>query len=76
MKCVDVFNEKYLRDPAGVAFCPYRICPIGAHSDHQLGMITGLAIDKGIHIAYGPKRSGIIELRPEMTTFAVPFRGV
>ena len=63
MKCVDVFNEKYLRDPAGVAFCPYRICPIGAHSDHQLGMITGLAIDKGIHIAYGPKRSGIIELR-------------
>ena len=46
-----------------VAFCPYRICPIGAHSDHQLGKITGVAIDKGIHIAYGPKTTGIVELR-------------
>ena len=46
-----------------VAFTPYRICPIGAHSDHQLGKITGFAIDKGIHIAYGPKQNGIIEIQ-------------
>lgn len=62
MECVKVFEERYQRSPEGVAFCPYRICPIGAHSDHQLGKITGLAIDKGIHIAYGPKASGIVEL--------------
>lgn len=35
---------------------------MGAHSDHQYGMITGLAIDKGVHIAYGPKKNGVVEL--------------
>ncbi len=62
MLCEKVFEERYQRGPEDVAFCPYRICPIGAHSDHQLGKITGLAIDKGISIAYGPKQNGIIEL--------------
>ena len=46
-----------------MAFTPYRVCPIGAHSDHQLGRVTGFAIDKGIHIAYGPKENGIIEIQ-------------
>lgn len=62
MKCVEVFQSIYHKDPEDVSFCPYRICPIGAHSDHQLGRITGLAIDKGIHIAYRPKMNGVIEL--------------
>ena len=35
---------------------------MGAHSDHQFGKITGLAIDKGIHIAYGPKMNGVVEM--------------
>ena len=30
--------------------------------DHQLGRITGLAIDKGIHIAYKPKKNGVVEM--------------
>ena len=62
MKCVEKFESIYNREPAGVAFCPYRVCPLGAHSDHQLGKITGLAIDKGIHIAYHPKMNGVVEL--------------
>ena len=62
MKCVEVFQTIYKKDPQNVSFCPYRICPIGAHSDHQLGKITGLAIDKGIHIAYSPKQNGVVEL--------------
>lgn len=57
------FENLYKRPPMAMAFTPYRVCPIGAHSDHQLGKITGLAIDKGIHIAYGPKETGIIEIR-------------
>lgn len=63
MRCEEVFEQQYRKAPYAVAFCPYRICPLGAHSDHQLGKITGLAIDKGIHIAFGPKQNGIIELR-------------
>ncbi|MBQ0149231.1 MAG: galactokinase [Bacteroidales bacterium] len=62
MKCEDKFYEIYHKEPASVAFCPYRICPIGAHVDHNLGKITGLAIDKGIHVAYHPKQNGVIEL--------------
>ena len=62
MKCEERFNEVYGRDPEGISFSPYRICPIGAHSDHNLGKITGLAIDKGIHIAYSPKHNGVIEM--------------
>ena len=63
MDCINRFRDIYGQDPTGISFCPYRICPLGAHSDHQHGKITGLAIDKGIHIAYRPKRSGIVELR-------------
>lgn len=62
MRCVETFQSIYKKEPQDVAFCPYRICPIGAHSDHQLGKITGLAIDKGIHIAYSPKTNGVVEL--------------
>lgn len=62
MKCIEKFYEIYGKDSEAMAFCPYRVCPIGAHSNHQLGKITGLAVDKGIHMAYRPKRSGIVEL--------------
>ena len=51
MKCQEKFHEIYKRESEALAFCPYRVCPIGAHSDANLGKITGLAIDKGIHIA-------------------------
>ena len=44
------------------AFTPYRICPLGAHVDHQKGLITGFAIDKGIHIQYQPTDDGLIEV--------------
>ena len=62
MKCENLFSQLYHRDPVEVAFCPYRVCPIGAHVDHQHGLITGLAIDKGVHFAYGPKKNGVVEL--------------
>lgn len=70
MKCEERFNQIYGREAEGMAFCPYRICPIGAHSDHNLGKITGLAIDKGIHIAYAPKHNGVVE----MTSLQFPKR--
>jgi len=62
MQCADRFFELYKREPSDIAFCPYRVCPVGAHIDHQLGKITGFAIDKGIHIAYDAKQNGVVEL--------------
>lgn len=62
MKCISKFIKIYNKNPIAISFCPYRISPLGVHVDHQLGIINGLAIDKGIHIAYGPKQNGVIEL--------------
>ena len=43
-------------------FCPYRVCPIGAHIDHQYGPVTGFAIDKGIEIEYEKTNDGSVLL--------------
>jgi len=63
MTAYEAFERTYKKEPKYTAFTPYRVCPIGAHSDHQLGKITGFAINKGIHIAYGPKENGVIEIQ-------------
>lgn len=55
------FINKYKKEPM-MAFTPYRICPLGAHSDHNLGKITGFAIDKGIYVAYSAKQNGVVEI--------------
>ena len=63
MTAYEAFEHTYKKAPQHTAFTPYRVCPIGAHSDHQLGKITGFAINKGIHIAYGPKENGVVEIQ-------------
>ena len=62
MNALDKYRELYRKDPEYTSFCPYRISPLGAHIDHQNGIINGLAIDKGISICYSEKRNGIVEL--------------
>lgn len=61
MKCEELFYSIYRRQPQ-LSFCPYRVCPLGAHIDHQNGIINGFALDKGVSIAYGAKENGVIEL--------------
>ena len=63
MRCEEVYFETYGKAPEDITFCPYRISPLGAHIDHQWGKINGLAIDKGIHIAYSRKENGVVELQ-------------
>ena len=43
-------------------FSPYRVCPLGAHVDHQHGLVTGFAIDKGVHLWWSPAKDGHVEL--------------
>ena len=62
MLCIEKFTEIYKSEPEFSAFCPYRICPIGAHSDHQYGIVSGFAIDKGIEIEYDKTDDGSIVL--------------
>jgi len=42
---------------------PYRICPLGAHVDHQLGRVTGMAIDRSVLLAFAPTEDGAIRLQ-------------
>ena len=49
-------------DEINYSFCPYRICPLGAHVDHQHGLVTGIAINYGIGVAYSVNDDGLIQL--------------
>ena len=44
-------------------FSPYRVCPIGAHVDHQHGLVTGFAIDKGVDLVYTATEDGSVSIR-------------
>ena len=48
-------------------FSPYRVCPIGAHVDHQHGLVTGFAIDKGVDFWFNVNDNGRVHL--ESRTF-------
>lgn len=63
MRCADEFARVYQKEPDNVAFCPYRVCPLGAHIDHQHGKINGLAIDRGVSLAYRSRLDNVVELR-------------
>ena len=63
MNLIEKFKVIYPEaEDIGRSFCPYRVCPVGAHSDHQYGMISGFAIDKGIEVIYSPSGSGLVEV--------------
>ena len=48
-------------------FSPYRVCPLGAHVDHQHGLVTGFAIDKGVDLWFDVNDDGHVHL--ESRTF-------
>ncbi len=53
----DMLQEHYKKhfgfyDKVLFTYCPYRICPLGAHVDHQHGLVTGFAINYGVGIGY------------------------
>ncbi len=57
---------RYFREPKTELkhiFSPYRVCPIGAHVDHQHGLVTGFAIDKGVDLVYTPTDDGSVSLK-------------
>lgn len=44
-------------------FSPYRVCPLGAHVDHQHGLVTGFAFDKGVDLWFSPADDTKVELK-------------
>ena len=43
-------------------FSPYRVCPLGAHVDHQHGLVTGFAINKGVDLWFNVNDDGKVHL--------------
>ena len=43
-------------------FSPYRVCPLGAHVDHQHGLVTGFAINKGVDLWFNVREDALVKL--------------
>jgi galactokinase len=42
---------------------PLRICPLGAHIDHQGGLVTGMALDVNVDLLYTPDDAGFVKIQ-------------
>ena len=54
-------------------FSPYRVCPLGAHVDHQHGLVTGFAIDKGVDLWFDVREDGQVVLDSQTFSGHVEF---
>ncbi len=71
-RLIDRLKQDFGADPAliQVVKAPLRICPLGAHIDHQLGVVTGLTIDQAILMAFAPTADGRVQI--ESLNFSQP----
>jgi len=57
-------NEKEIAaDKVSVIASPYRICPLGAHIDHQGGPALGMTIKAYTLLAFSPTNDGTVRLK-------------
>jgi galactokinase len=64
-RCKESLRRRRRTGELHALFSPYRICPIGAHIDHQGGTVLGQAIDAGTTMAFAPREDGEIRLTSE-----------
>ncbi|KAJ4709189.1 Galacturonokinase [Melia azedarach] len=57
-----------------VVVSPYRICPLGAHIDHQGGTVSAMTINKGILLGFVPSGDTQVVLRSGQFEGEVRFR--
>ena len=62
-RCLDELRHMTNEGRPQVLFAPYRICPLGAHIDHQGGTVLGQAIDVGTTLALVPTDQPALRLR-------------
>ncbi|GLJ10589.1 hypothetical protein SUGI_0131200 [Cryptomeria japonica] len=61
-------------DEVRVVASPYRICPLGAHIDHQGGTVTAMTVNKGILLGFIPSGDSKVVLQSAQFKGAVQFR--
>ncbi|BBN02895.1 galacturonokinase [Marchantia polymorpha subsp. ruderalis] len=52
---------------------PYRICPLGAHIDHQGGSVTAMAINRGVVLGFVPSDDTTVVLTSSQFSGTVHF---
>ncbi|XP_042050899.1 galacturonokinase-like isoform X4 [Salvia splendens] len=57
-----------------IVVSPYRICPLGAHIDHQGGTVSAMTIDKGIILGFVPSSDCQVLLQSGQFKGEVKFR--
>ena len=62
MKNEELFRQKFGKENEYSIYAPYRICTLGAHTDHQLGHINGFAVDKGIKLLFCPGKTENVKI--------------
>ncbi|WJX48207.1 galacturonokinase [Trifolium repens] len=62
------------KEKVRVVVSPYRICPLGAHIDHQGGTVLAMTINKGILLGFTPSESDEFVIRSGQFHGEVKFR--
>lgn len=72
---ITALRRRYHGDPAAIRVvrAPLRISPLGAHIDHQLGRVTGMAVDRSILFAFAPTPDGSLHVESLDFTTATDF---
>ncbi|XP_016901439.1 galacturonokinase [Cucumis melo] len=66
--------SKRSKEDVRVVVSPYRICPLGAHIDHQGGNVSAMAINKGVLLGFVPSGDVQVVLRSAQFKGDVNFR--
>jgi galacturonokinase len=57
---INAFKNRFRSDDIRKVKSPLRICPLGAHVDHQGGLVTGMSLDSSVNMVYSPTNDGFI----------------
>ncbi|MCW8984314.1 MAG: hypothetical protein OQK55_03150, partial [Thermoanaerobaculales bacterium] len=55
-------SPSFDRSEAFLARAPLRICPLGAHVDHQGGVVTGMTVDRRVLMAVVPGTDAVVRV--------------
>lgn len=57
------YHAKFGEDPTHRVRSPLRICPLGAHVDHQGGLVTGMALTDSISLTFAAEQKGYVRVQ-------------
>jgi galactokinase/galacturonokinase len=62
-RLLDTYRAKYNHPAREIVRSPLRICPLGAHVDHQDGIVTGMALNESVDLAFGPNTDSYVRVQ-------------